>query len=205
MNTVITPVVDDETDELLGYDFNEKLGDQVIKSLIFNNAFLPGIDHVVFNTKVDGDKSTLATVVYFKDGTKVTVKNSETDKIGLVEEEVSSIDGNTVKVTTASRESREIGLLYALLKRAVCGYDDDGRVEGAGFASFLKKTLKGAYRQDVEAALAKADKTARKNAQKCVPHVEKPRKTSLRETVQNLSKAIDYLTDLLKTSKTVEG
>lgn len=205
MNTVITPVVDGETDELLGYDFNEELGDQVVKSLIFNNTFLPGIDHVVFNTKVDGDKSTLATVVYFRDGTKATVKNSETDKIGLVEEEVSSIDGNTVKVVTASRESRETGLLYALVKRAVCGYDGDGKVGGAGFASFLKKTLKGAYRQDVEAALAKADKTARKNAQKGASDVGKPRKTSFRETVQNLSKAVDCLTNLLKTSKTAEG
>jgi hypothetical protein len=204
MNTVITPIVDENTNAFIGYDMNEELGDHVVKSLIRNNTFIPNIDHIVFNTKTDGETPILATVVYFVDGTKVTVKNSKTDKIELVEEEVTSIDGNVVKVKTASRESREIGLLYALLKRAVCKFDNEGRISGEGFATFLKKKLKSAYRQDVEEALANVDKAAKKEARKeakNAPVSSKKDKTSLKDTVKKLSETIDYLSNLLKSQK----
>ena len=96
MNTVITPVVDEDT--LIGYDMNEELGDCVIQSLIRNNSFVPNISNVIFNTKINEDvvkmdengkpikddngrvikekkpleNPVLVTVVYFVDGTKVT-------------------------------------------------------------------------------------------------------------------------------------
>lgn len=210
MNTVITPVVDADTDEFLGFDFNEDLGDSVIKSLVRNNAFMPNIDRVVYNTKADvkeGELPTLATVVYFKDGTKVTVKNSDKDTIALVDETIELSDGSKTTVKTASRESREIGLIYALVKRMLCEFDEDGKVEGTGFAGFLKKTVDKAYRQDVEntkvraekkLAKDKAKKLAKDNTKEENPAAAKPRKVSLRDTVRSLADTLEGLKTLVQ-------
>lgn len=204
MNTVITPVVDADTDEFLGFDFDEDLGDSVIKSLVRNNAFMPNIDRVVYNTKADveteeGELPTLATVVYFKDGTKVTVKNSDKDTITLVDETIELSDGSKTTVKTASRESREIGLIYALVKRMLCEFDEDGKVEGTGFAGFLKKTVDKAYRQDVENTKVRAEKKLAKAREE--PKVEKPRKVSLRDTVRSLADTLDGLKTLVQSLK----
>ena len=83
----------------------------------------------------------LVTVVYFKDGTKVTVKNSAKDGITLVDKKVKLSDGSEKTVTTASDESKEIGLVYAIVKRIICDYDDNGTVKNAGFARQAHGTL----------------------------------------------------------------
>lgn len=184
MNTVITKLIDVDTDEMVGLDFNEELGDVVVESLVRNNAFMPNVERVIYNTKTfeevsrkddDGnvvkekvglEKPVLVTVVYFKDGTKVTVKNSDKDGITLVDQKVKLSDGSETTVRTASQESREIGLVYALVKRLVCGFDEGGVVQNAGFAKFLHKVVGDAYVQDVESVKTAAERRISKEAYK---------------------------------------
>ena len=228
MNTVITPVVDEDT--LVGYDMNEELGDYVLQSLIRNNAFVPNISNVIFNTKIDEDvikkdengnpikddngrvikeKKTLenpvlVTVVYFVDGTKVTVRNSEKDGIKLEEKTIKLSDGSEKTVTTASAESKEIGLVYAIVKRIVCNYDERGTVENAGFARFLNKIIDKAHVQDVENAKIHAErkisnlrnKEAKKEAEKSKTSVKKE-KASLRGAVNELMSVVKGLGEVV--------
>ena len=176
MNTVISKVIDEDTNETIGYDMDDCLMEQVVASIVKNNAFAPNVDRVIYNTKTtdevakkDGDgnpvlddkgrvvketvkleRPVLVTVVYFKDGTKVTVKNSAKDGITLVDKKVKLSDGSEKTVATASDESKEIGLVYAIVKRVVCDYDDNGTVKNAGFARFLHNIVDNAFVQDVE-------------------------------------------------------
>lgn len=224
MNTVITPVVDEDT--LVGYDMDEELGDCVVQSLIRNNSFVPNINNVIFNTKIDEDvvktdengnpikdangrvikeKKTLenpvlVTVVYFVDGTKVTVRNSERDGIKLEKKTIKLSDGSTKTVMTASAESKEIGLVYAILKRVICNYDEQGTVENAGFARFLNKIIRNAYVQDVEDAKLLAErkisKIRNKEAAKSKQSTKKE-KPSLRGTVNELMSVVKGLGEVV--------
>jgi hypothetical protein len=228
MNTVITPVVDEDT--LVGYDMNEELGDCVVQSLIRNNSFVPNINNVIFNTKIDEDvvkkdengnpikddngrvikekkaleNPVLVTVVYFVDGTKVTVRNSEKDGIKLVEKTITLSDGSTKTVMTASEESKEIGLVYAIVKRVICNYDEQGTIENAGFARFLNKIINNAHVQDVENAKILAErkisnlrnKEAKKEAKKSNPSTKKE-KASLRGTVNELMSVVKGLGEIV--------
>ena len=227
MNTVITKIIDGDTKEILGLDFNENLGDRVVESLIKNNTFVPNIERVIFNTKTtdevakkDGDgnpvlddngrvvKETvtlenpvLVTVVYFKDGTKVTVKNSDKDAIALVDEKVKLSDGTETTVRTASQESKEIGLVYAIVKRIVCGYDKGGNVQNAGFAKFLHKVVRNALVQDVaEAKMAGDRKISKAKAKeaKAEKKAKAPReKRDLRSVVSDLASTVGGLKDIV--------
>lgn len=228
MNTVITPVVDEDT--LVGYDMDEELGDYVVQSLIRNNTFVPNINNVIFNTKIDEDvvkkdengnpvkdangrvikekkpleNPVLVTVVYFVDGTKVTVRNSEKDGIKLEKQTIKLSDGSEKIVTTASAESKEIGLVYAIAKRVICNYDEEGTVENAGFARLLNKIISKAHVQDVENAkllaerkISKArNKEAKKEAEKSKPSAKKE-KASLRGTVNELMSVVKGLGEVV--------
>jgi hypothetical protein len=227
MNTVITKIIDGDTEEILGFDFNENLGDRVVESLIKNNTFVPNIERVIFNTKTtdevakkDGDgnpvlddngrvvKETVAlenpvlvTVVYFKDGTKVTVKNSDKDAITLVDEKVKLSDGTETTVRTASQESKEIGLVYAIVKRIVCGYDNGGNVQNAGFAKFLHKVVSNALVQDIaEAKMAGDRKISKAKAKEAkAERKDKPPKAKrdLRSVVTDLAATVGGLKDIV--------
>lgn len=227
MNTVITEIIDAATEETIGFDFNESLGDRVVESLMKNNTFVPNVERVIFNTKTtdevakkdaDGNpvkddkgrvvKETVAlenpvlvTVVYFKDGTKVTVKNSDKDAITLVDEKVKLSDGTETTVKTASRESKEIGLVYAIVKRIVCGYDDGGNVQNAGFAKFLHKVVENATVQDIsEAKLAgerKVSKARAKEAKAVVKDKAPKAKRDLRSVVADLATTVGGLKDIV--------
>ena len=231
MNTVITPVVDEDT--IVGYNMNEKLGDYVVQSLIRNNAFVPNIDNVIFNTKIDEEvinkdengnpikdangrvikeKKTLenpvlVTIVYFVDGTKVTVRNSEKDGIKLENKTIKLSDGSTKTVVTASAESKEIGLVYAIAKRIICNYDERGTVENAGFARFLHNTVNNAFVQDVENAKFIAERKISKNrskeAEKSKPS-EKKEKASLRGAVNELMSVVKGLGEIVTKLKDTE-
>lgn len=228
MNTVITPVVDEDT--LVGYDMDEELGDYVVQSLIRNNTFVPNINNVIFNTKIDEDvvkkdengnpvkdangrvikekkpleNPVLVTVVYFVDGTKVTVRNSEKDGIKLEEKTIKLSDGSEKVVTTASAESKEIGLVYAIVKRVICNYDAQGTVENAGFARLLNKIVDKARVQDVENAKLLAErkisnlrkKEAKKEADESKPSVKKE-KASLRGAVNELMSVVKGLGEVV--------
>ena len=224
MNTVITPVVDEDT--LVGYDMDEELGDYVVQSLIRNNTFVPNINNVIFNTKIDEDvikkdengnpvkdangrvikekkpleNPVLVTVVYFVDGTKVTVRNSEKDGIKLEKKTIKLSDGSEKVVTTASAESKEIGLVYAIVKRVICNYDEQGTIENAGFARLLNKIVDKAHVQDVENAKLlserKISKARNKEAEKSKPSAKKE-KASLRGTVNELMSVVKGLGEVV--------
>lgn len=207
------------------YVMNDEHLDETIASLVFNNTFCPNVERVVFNTKttdevarldesgaplkdekgrvvketVKLDSPVLATVVYFADGTKSTVKNSHGDKITLVKEKVALSDGSTVEVETASEQSKENGLMAAILKRMVTGLDEDGNSTGRKFSKFLKAAVSDAFVQDVEAvksrnerSIAKAKAKAKANEPKA-PKDEKPRRKSLGEVVAELAAAVREL------------
>lgn len=202
MNTILTPVVDCNGD-FLGYDFQEELAESAIKSIARNNTFMPNIDRVIYNTNVESGKHwTLVTVVYFKDGTKVTVKNSERDDITLVERQLKLSDGTEKTIRTASEQSKEIGLVYALAKRLICTFDERGTVSSKGFAGFLHKTIDKAHVQDVEdiriAAERKIAKARHEDNLKAVKARKAQKKsTSLKDMVADLSSAVSSLKDVV--------
>lgn len=196
MNTVIKDTFGEGND--IAYEIDNCLMDKVLKSLSRNNTFTPNITRVIYN--LNKDKSVLATTVYFIDGTKVTVKNSGKDKVTLCKEKVKLSDGSVEEIETASEESREVGLVYAILKRIICSPDDKGCVNGKGFGSFLKKTVKNAWNQNVEEIKTKRDKDFAKKVylEKVAKQKPKSKNSSLREVVNNLSEVVKGLAEKMK-------
>lgn len=175
--------------------------ESVVNSLARNNSFCPGIKRTIFNLSKKRNETShrndyvLATTVFFHDGTKTTVKNSMNDKVSVVTEKVKLSDGTTRDVETASIESREIGVLYAILKRMICVPEKSGTVEGKGFANFLRKTVKNAWNQNVEEVRTKAENEIRKSNLKTkkTQKVQKNEKSSLRQCVKDLAEVIASL------------
>jgi len=184
-----------------GYKVNpdEKLVTSVVGSLVRNNTFCPNIKRVIFNLgKGDNDQPILATTVFFADNTKVSVKNSREDEVKVVTEKITLSDGSEKEVETASLESREIGLAYAILKRIVCTPDKNGTIESKGFITFLHKQIKNAWNQPVEAARAKGENAIKaKNAPVATEKSVKAEKPSLRKCVTALSELLTKLDDKL--------
>ena len=223
MDTAITEILDSEGN-LAGYDVDDRRLDAVVAALARNNTFCPNVTRVVYSTKLsetvpvydpetgevtvgpDGkmvrtrrmlENPLLVTVVYFADGTKVTVKNSGMDAITLEERKVTLSDGTEKTITTASRESREMGLVYALAKRLVCVPDGDGNVMG-GLSGFIQGLLARAYEQDVESAKIDFERDIRRKAPAKKPaEGSKPHGNSLREAVAGLTNTVDRLNGAL--------
>jgi hypothetical protein len=191
-----TTIIDD------GYGLRVTSDDSVLEavlaSLARNNSFAPGIKRTIYNlSKKRNEKShrsdyVLATTVFFTDGTKTTVKNSMNDRVSVVTEKIKLSDGTTRDVETASAESREIGLLYAILKRLICVPEANGTVEGKGFANFLRTKVREAWNQNVEEERTKAENEIRKTRLRAKkPAQKKEEKPSLRKCVQDLTDAIN--------------
>lgn len=127
----------------------------------------------------------LATIVYFTDGTKVVVTNSETDKVDLVD--VKLADGTVVK--TASNQAKERALIYALVKRLYGTPDDLGNIENVGLARRLTELVQNGYDTRLEDAKNRIAEAARKAAAKA----QKPAKKrySLSETLARINALID--------------
>ena len=199
MNTIMcqTPngICINDDDEILA---------QALKSLCRNNTFCPNIDRVIFNLgKYRGEKShrteyTLATTIFFVDGTKTTVKNSIHDKVDVVKEKVKLSDGSEIEVETATRESREVGLIYAIVKRLIGEPNENGEVKG-GFCTFLGKMVDGAFNQPIENAKTQAEEKIRKaKAKEAKKNRVKKEQPSLRKCVQSLTDIIAKLDKKLK-------
>ena len=163
-----------------------------INNMNFNNTYCPNIKRVIFNLKTtdtkpvvgqDGKpvtddkgrvkreiveiKPVLATCVYFADGTKVTVVNSNLDAVNIERKEItySVVDdsGKKTEVKTgkfavvASNASKEAGIVYAIAKRLLGAVDDDRRsrtynqVKGNGFGRKLHEIVDMAYDTEYEA------------------------------------------------------
>ena len=226
IDTVITEVVDEDTNEVIGYNVDEHLGDQVVKSLMFNNSFVPNIERVIFNTKtteevakldlsgaplkdekgrvlketVKLENPVLATTVFFADGTKVTVKNSDKDEVTVVDKTVKLSDGSEISVKTASQESKEIGVVHAIVKRCVCQYDESGNVTNAGYAKFLHTTVEKAHVQEIERAKVSAERKLSKQKAKNTAKPKKDRSKGLRAVVQELAEVVAGLRGAMKDS-----
>lgn len=183
---------------------NDDIVEQVVKSLSWNNTFCPNIDRVIYNLgKVRGKKShrpeyTLATTIFFVDGTKTTVKNSVHDKVAVEIEKIKLSDGKVIEVETATREAREVGLVYAIVKRLIGEPTENGEVKGH-FCSFLNKTVDAAFNQPVENAKTQAEEKIRKaKAKEMKKNKVKKEQPSLRKCVQSLSDIISRLDKKIK-------
>lgn len=176
------------------------MSDDLVQQVMAQNVFCPEITNVVYNLKTEtnsavrdvngnlilGDngkpvreskpcKAILATTVTFEDGSKVTVKNSDNDPVIFNE------DG------TVAIESKERGLVYAIVKRLISVVSKDKmRVESPGFGRFLNSCVKNAYDCQVEAAKKLAAKRAKKDAAKNAQTQPKRKRVSLSTAVQEL-------------------
>lgn len=127
----------------------------------------------------------LATIVYFNDGTKVVVTNSETDKVDLVD--VKMADSTVVR--TASNQAKERAVIYAIIKRLYGTPDKLGTIENVGLARRLNDIVQNGYDTRLQDAKNRIAEAARKAAAK----VQKPAKKrySIAETLARINTLLD--------------
>ena len=131
----------------------------------------------------------LATVVYFNDDTKISVVNSAAD--GVKFKDVTVEDGTTVK--TATRESKEIGLVYAIVKRLCAKFDPNtGKMTESGIGRILNDIIDASYDSPVEAAKIKIAKAKSKAEHVAKLNTAKPKETySIKGTLERINKLLD--------------
>lgn len=135
----------------------------------------------------------LSTTVFFCDETKVTVVNSINDGLELVDKTLSN--GSIVKV--ASKRSKEIGLVYAIVKR-LCAMPDKtkpGKLTAAGFCRMLSEEVDNAYDQTLEVELRKIAKAESKAEHERRKLNAKPKRKrySIAETLERLNSLLDVV------------
>ena len=131
----------------------------------------------------------LATTIYFGDGSKVTVTNSENDSIF-------DKDGKIMP------EAYERGVVYAIVKRIFSRYDVDAKtgetiLKSEGFGHILREIVDGAYNQPAELIKRKEAKDAARAEHRRLQEVAKTKpkrkRVSLAETVDALATTVDNL------------
>ena len=178
----------------------------MVKSIEKNGTFVPGIKRVLFNIgnkkymvrDADGKtvkdengkvktetRKVLTTVIFFDDGTKCTVTNSEHDGV--------QFEKNKDGIEVASRCSKECGVVYCILKRCLADIDANGNALGNGFGRKLNDIVDAAYDSQVEAAKRKAAKAEAKAKYEATKGTAKPKRQR-----ESLAKTIDRLTDILE-------
>lgn len=198
--------------------------ESAIKALVNKNCTMPDIARVIYNVgtkaypKLDpetGKRITengklvmnepvkvLTTVVFFADGTKVTVTNSEKDGVKFIKVNAIDNDSNSPVVEIADDTSKEMGLVYAVCKRMFGKVDwNTGKVEGDGFGRKLHDVVNRAYdyvREDAankhNKKLAKAKYEASKGTSKC-------KRPSFADTVIDFKGAVDGLKEMIEVLK----
>lgn len=131
----------------------------------------------------------LATVVYFADDTKISVVNSVADGVKFENHVLS--DGSTVK--TASRESKEMGLVYAIVKRLMTKYDENGKPLNSATGRILGDYIKKSYDNVIERAEVKIAKAKSKAEHEAKLNTAKPKKKrySIAETLERINDMLD--------------
>ena len=178
----------------------------MVKSIEKNGTFVPGIKRVLFNIgnkkymvrDADGKtvkdengkvktetRKVLTTVIFFDDGTKCTVTNSEHDGV--------QFEKNEAGIEVASRCSKECGVVYCILKRCLADIDANGNALGNGFGRKLNDIVDAAYDSQVENAKRKAAKAEAKAKYEATKGTAKPKRQR-----ESLAKTIDRLTDILE-------
>ena len=189
-----------------------------------NNCTMPDVSHVIYNlgkkaypkldadgkrikipgTGVDGKPvkfemaepvDVLATTVFFIDNTKISVVNSVHD--GLELEEKVMEDGSIVKI--ASHRSKEIGFLYAIVKRMFSKPNPEkpGKMKCDGFGRMMAETVNTAYDQVIAKAenrIAKA-KSKAEHERRIREAKPKRKRYSIAETLERMNKYMDQLDD----------
>ena len=130
-----------------------------------------------------------ATVVYFADDTKISVVNSAADGVKFEDHVLSN--GTTIKV--ASRESKEMGFVYAIVKRLLTKYDENGNPLNSATGRILNDYVKSSYDSVIEnaelkiaRAKSKAEHEAKMNTGK-----SKKKRYSIAETLERINTLLD--------------
>lgn len=185
--------------ETMAIDDNWMVEDMTADLLTRGVAF-PKVERVIFNLGEKSEKKemrsfkneetgkwekrevvipaykTLATVMYFKDGTKVSVVNSIGDTIDFNE------DG------TVSHDAKERGIVYALVKRLIGKFDRNGKFITPGLGRELNTLIKNAYDCQVEAK--KRAEAEAKRKEELAKEQAKPKRKR-----ESLSSVVDRLND----------
>jgi hypothetical protein len=182
----------------------------VIEDLELNNTAFPDIERIIYNIgkkayrKLDENGKSvrdekgkivmsepvdvLATVVYFVDDTKISVVNSAADGVKFEDHTLSN--GSTVKV--ASRESKEMGLVYAIVKRLLTKYDENGKPLNSATGRILNDYVKGSYDCTIEKAELKIARAKSKAEHDAKLNTAKPKKRySIAETLARINEMLD--------------
>ena len=178
------------------------LWNSVVESLDSHNSYIPAISRVIYNVGTKNNYKTLTTVIFFVDGTKCTVTNSERDgvkfedafseTIKVDETGKTYIEKTPLSFQIATHESKEIGLVYCLLKKVFGVPDCHGNVLGNGFGRKLNDIIDAAYDIQEETAKRKAAKAAAKAKYEASKGTAKPKRQR-----ESLAKTVDRLTDIL--------
>lgn len=139
----------------------------------------------------------LATIVTFVDGSKVTVVNSDHDRLHL------DAEGHP------SQADKECGIVYALAKKLLATTVVEGclgncRTESAGFGRILSGLVKNAHDQQAELkkrAEAKAAAKQRHEASLKAAAERKVKNPSLRQCVIDLMDCVKKLNDDIESMK----
>ena len=201
---------------VVNYDmgsWSSSVKDYVVKALMENNCYMPMVDRVIYNIgkkaypKLDENGKrikdengkivmgepvdVLATVVFFDDNTKISVVNSAHDGV-MFEDHVLS-NGNTVKV--ASECSKEIGLVYAIIKRMIALPDknDPDKMKAEGLGRLLRTAIKDrSYDSVIEKAELKIARAKSKAEHEAKLNTAKPKKRySIAGTLTRINEMLD--------------
>lgn len=189
---------------------DEKVWGAFIKSMCRNNTFCPAVKRVIFNLGTKNDRKVLGTTVFFSDGTKTSVINSENDGLTFVDatKEVVKVDETgksyTVKeplgFTVASDASKEMGLVYAIVKRMFGTQEINKKtgkptdvIIGNGFGRKLRDLVEAGYDTQLEDYKNKEAKKAAKAEYEARKNTAKKRRPSLAETVDKLADIVEKL------------
>lgn len=190
--------------------YSPVVNSEVLEELKQNNTAFPDIMRVIYNIgkksyrKLDENGKSvrdekgkivmsepvdvLATVVYFADETKISVVNSAADGVKFEDHVLS--DGSTVK--TAARESKEMGLVYAIVKRLMTKYDENGKPLNSATGRILNDYVKGSYDCVIEKAELKIARAKSKAEHVAKLLTAKPKKRySIAETLARINEMLD--------------
>lgn len=199
-----------------------------LSDMVHNNTYCPEPVRVIYNigTKAypildENDKhkrnqdgklvygdpvKVLTTIVFFDDGTKVTVTNSEHDGIKFINQPVSK-DPDAPTVLVADSTSKEAGFVYAMVKRLVGKPDENGLIQGDGFGRKLHDIVANAYDTALEEAKNKhkAKQNKAKHAAKQENAKPKAPRPSIAQTAVDFKNAVDTFKDMIEVFKHMSG
>lgn len=166
------------------------LPDYAVRDVYENGCTIPRVKRVEWSFKPASESkpATLATVVFFGDGSKAVVKNCPTDPVETEERELS--DGS--KILVASERSKETGLVYAILKRLMSKVNGDGLAVDGGLGSSLKKTAEAGIDQNLVAAEKKLAKK-KLAAEAMKPAEKKAKQKTAADAFAGMSAAFEKL------------